>query len=107
MSNFWFFCSSPMSLNTFMTLFMLMYPKWTRYIFDAIFSMISAFASASAVDVLYALIRPGMPSFMPPKYLTTTTRTSLRPYESICPRTGLPDEPEGSPSSFARNLSPL
>ena len=103
----WEITQSPMSFMTFITPFMFRYPKWTLYIFEAIFSTICAFASASAVEVLYALMSPGIPSFMPPKYLTTTTRTSLRPHESICPSTGRPDDPDGSPSSLARNLSPM
>ena len=88
------------------TSFMDMYPKSSRNLLEAVFSIVTALSRASAVDVRYARTSPGIPSLIPPKYLVTTTRTSLSPRESICPRMGLPEDPDGSPSSFALYLSP-
>ena len=73
----------------------------------AIFSIIWALVIASAVDSLYARIKPGTPSLIPPKYLTTTIRISLSSAERICPNIGLPAVEDGSPSSLKRHLSPV
>ena len=63
---------------------------------------IVAFSKAPAAANLYAFINPPTPSLVPPKYLTTTTKTLVKSYFSICFKIGGPDELLGSPSSELR-----
>ena len=71
--------------------------------------MIIAFDIAEAAAVLYDLIKPGTPSFTPPKYLTTIISILVRSLERICPKIGFPAVEDGSPSSLAlhKDLSGL
>ena len=61
---------------------------------------------AKDAEVLYALIKPGTPNNVPPKYRTTTIAVLVSSLLSICPRIGFPALPEGSPSSLLRKLFP-
>ncbi len=59
------------------------------------------FASLIALAVLlvYALIKPFAPSFIPPKYLTTITKIFDSLLLSNTFKIGIPAVPPGSPSS--------
>src|SRR5690242_5993033 len=58
---------------------------------------------AFAALVLYASINPGMPSFVPPKYLTTIMMTLVMLFLISWPRIDLPAEPDGSPPPADRS----
>ena len=55
---------------------------------------------AIRADVLYDFIKPGIPSFFPPKYLTTIIKVFVKSLVSIAFKMGHPAVEFGSPSSF-------
>ena len=62
-------------------------------------SIISFSFMALAVHLVYALIKPLVPSFIPPKYLTTSIKILVKLLASITFKIGIPAVPDGSPSS--------
>ena len=67
---------------------------------------VSPARSASSAACRYARESPPAPSFVPPKYLVTTTITPFSFAPSIAASIGFPAVPDGSPSSFVRNCVP-
>ena len=63
------------------------------------FDFILHFFINSLDEVLYAFISPEIPSFFPPKYLTTTIKIFVKSFILIWLRIGLPAVELGSPSS--------
>ena len=74
------------------------------YVLTLVFSIIVPSSIAYAAAVLYASINPPTPSFVPPKYRTTTTSTFVREFDLSTPRIGGPAVFDGSPSSFVLYL---
>ena len=88
----------------FMTRFNSSYENFKEYISVISMHSILLFWIASRAAFLYALISPGMPSFIPPKYLTTTIKQLVNSFDLIWPKIGFPALFFGSPSSFTFSI---
>ena len=100
LSNSWLTIFTPSAFANLITSFIDIYGNLKQISSITCLSTISAEDIASLAASRYAIISPDVPSFMPPKYLTTTIRMSVSPKEFICPKIGFPAVPLGSPLSF-------